>query len=378
MRRLGEEMMHRLALLVWALSGTVASASSKADWDACIALGDEAIRACSSIVSAPSEPQANIPIALFNRGLAYNARRLFKLAEKDFTAVIHQRPDHAKAYNNRAYSYVALAEAYGSYADRDYLGLALTDFTKAAELDSRYEPNLARFQKQMDAAAAAGLQVVFRALAKAFIDATSDPVTRSDKLSETPPLNKIRGEEVASDPEDKSDAASASGWRVVISKNDLEKLNGMRDIWSHIVPSTLLAELHHADARIATDAALVGKWSCRIVLPDWTYEWFDCRITGNSKRGLLFEKLTGSQRTAGWLYRDSEKRLIYLGSYFSPSTSSDEWSQPSMYDSSGLSKQNEVGVLSQIGSDRLRIEFPEPEMRHRFKIMELELASGIR
>jgi Domain of unknown function (DUF4893) len=60
-----------------------------------------------------------------------------------------------------------------------------------------------------------------------------------------------------------------------------------------------------------------GTWRCRTIkvgglLPLTIYPWFKCRITDGGA-GYVVEKLSGSQRSRGRLFTDSDTRLIYLG-----------------------------------------------------------------
>ena len=61
----------------------------------------------------------------------------------------------------------------------------------------------------------------------------------------------------------------------------------------------------------------VGAWTCRVIklggiLPLTVYPRFRCAITEDGK-GWLLSKITGSQRTTGYFYQESDTRLIYLG-----------------------------------------------------------------
>ena len=83
-----------------------------------------------------------------------------------------------------------------------------------------------------------------------------------------------------------------------------------------------------AAARPLGGETFLGDWRCRTIkaggrlLPLTVYGWFTCRV-GYGEDGLVFRKLTGSQRTAGTLwpiYPESGEgfpaRWIYLGAGF--------------------------------------------------------------
>ena len=62
---------------------------------------------------------------------------------------------------------------------------------------------------------------------------------------------------------------------------------------------------------------MVGDWQCRTTKlgkepPLTVYGWFKCRVTDDGS-GWMLDKTTGSQRTKGRFYTDSDERLTYLG-----------------------------------------------------------------
>ena len=82
------------------------------------------------------------------------------------------------------------------------------------------------------------------------------------------------------------------------------------------------------------------------------YDWFKCRVTDDGS-GWMLEKISGSQRTKGRFFTDNDKRLTYLGSFYS---------------SPGRSRRNtaagphsdQVGYAFRTGPQEWRIEFPAP------------------
>ncbi len=73
-----------------------------------------------------------------------------------------------------------------------------------------------------------------------------------------------------------------------------------------------------------TDFDMTGDWRCRTIkaggpAPLVVYGWFKCRVSDDGS-GWTLEKLTGSQRTKGRFFTDSDLRLTYLGSFMSPAT----------------------------------------------------------
>ncbi|RUU12019.1 DUF4893 domain-containing protein, partial [Mesorhizobium sp. USDA-HM6] len=85
------------------------------------------------------------------------------------------------------------------------------------------------------------------------------------------------------------------------------------------------AEVRELDALLAkplvafSDKDLTGNWKCRTIKagglsPLVIYGWFKCKVTDDGS-GWRLQKISGSQRTAGGFFDDSEKRAIYLGSF---------------------------------------------------------------
>lgn len=115
-------------------------------------------------------------------------------------------------------------------------------------------------------------------------------------------------------------------------------------------------------------ADLTGNWQCRVTKLDGpvslvVYSWFRCRITDDGS-GWRLEKLTGSQRTTGRFFTDSDTRLVYLGSgHYS-------YEQPLAYPQNN--ERDEVAYAYLLDDGRLRMEFPAPHLESKFDILELK------
>ncbi len=111
---------------------------------------------------------------------------------------------------------------------------------------------------------------------------------------------------------------------------------------------------------------VTGNWQCRTIkvgglLPLVVYDWFKCRVS-NDGPGWMLEKVSGSQRTKGRLYTESERRLIYLGSGFVAG-------EPAKPYGSGP-KNDKVGYAFLAGPKSWRIEFPAPYYESKLDILE--------
>ncbi|WP_159586626.1 DUF4893 domain-containing protein [Chelativorans xinjiangense] len=111
---------------------------------------------------------------------------------------------------------------------------------------------------------------------------------------------------------------------------------------------------------------MTGDWQCRTVKAGGlaalvVYDWFRCRV-GDDGSGWMLEKLSGSQRTKGRFFTDSDTRLTYLGAYFVAGDA------PPPYGSGPETDQ--AGYAFRSGEERWRIEFPAPARESKLDILE--------
>lgn len=107
-------------------------------------------------------------------------------------------------------------------------------------------------------------------------------------------------------------------------------------------------------------ATLPGRWDCRTVrfVEDpanfRVYGWFPCQIS-DLPQGLLLEKLGGSELTAGYLYPESETRMVYLGYAHGQSEPARDYPG-----AAGPAERRDAAILTQRGPDRLLLAKPDP------------------
>ena len=115
-----------------------------------------------------------------------------------------------------------------------------------------------------------------------------------------------------------------------------------------------------------------GKWRCQMIkvgsrseglLPIISYPPFKCRIREDGA-GWFMEKVSGSQRTSGYLYTDSDTRLIYLGAGSVNDDPQRKYNQEALY--------NEPAYVFRLGKNKLVFEFPAPEFESKFNVLVLE------
>ncbi len=114
------------------------------------------------------------------------------------------------------------------------------------------------------------------------------------------------------------------------------------------------------------DFDLTGNWQCRTIklggpAPLVVYGWFRCRVTDDGS-GWRLEKISGSQRTIGRFFTESDTALTYLGSFHVAGDTAAPYG-------SGLDS-DQVGRTFRDGEASWRIEFPLPRYESKFDILE--------
>lgn len=113
---------------------------------------------------------------------------------------------------------------------------------------------------------------------------------------------------------------------------------------------------------------MTGNWQCRTTklgktTPLVIYSWFKCRVTDDGS-GWMLEKISGSQRTKGRFFTESDTRLTYLGSGYIAGE------QPKKYGAGAES--DEVGYAYRTSKNSFRIEFPAPARESLLDVLELK------
>lgn len=94
------------------------------------------------------------------------------------------------------------------------------------------------------------------------------------------------------------------------------------------------------------------------------YPWFACSVEMTPGGDLILTKTTGSQRTRGLLYPDTDRRLVYLGAQ--------AWGDEADFPAYGrLPQRDQLGVFERIGAQRWRLVIPWPKQEAKLEILEL-------
>ncbi len=157
-----------------------------------------------------------------------------------------------------------------------------------------------------------------------------------------------------------------AGWQEQVSPADLDRLSHLSEI-----RDTALA---YAGRDVAVDRvmrpeghgvpanALTGNWRCRqIKLGGMTsaiiYDrWFTCSVRAE-RGGLMLEKSGGSQRFAGYLFPENGA-WVYVGASSARGEPRHTYSGASPALGAQVTPDDQVGLLTGIGDNRLRLEIP--------------------
>jgi tetratricopeptide (TPR) repeat protein len=118
-----------LSALLIAVASCVAHAQSQADKDSCVKKDpDEAIPACTRLITSEKLSQQELLIAFTNRGYAWGTKRDYDREIADYNEALRLDPRHAPAYNNRGL-------AWRNKGDHDR---AIADYNEALRLNPKY------------------------------------------------------------------------------------------------------------------------------------------------------------------------------------------------------------------------------------------------
>lgn len=120
---------------------------------------------------------------------------------------------------------------------------------------------------------------------------------------------------------------------------------------------------------------VAGSWRCRTIklggiTPYVVYGWFNCRIAMRGG-GLWLEKTSGSQRTAGFLY-PGEGGLVYLGASSVTGEPQHVYSGNGASAGAAATPDDQIGLLTAISSNHLRLEMPYPVQESTYDVLELK------
>jgi hypothetical protein len=172
-------------------------------------------------------------------------------------------------------------------------------------------------------------------------------------------------------------------WRGIVTAGDRDRYNRIDAAWDLALQQ---ARRQRGSGDLASTGDLVdpgagrpsvapppGDYRCRTVklgsqggedgLGYVVYGWFDCRIE-QTPNGLKFLKLTGSQRPAGLLFPENDRRMVLLGSMALAS-------EPPANSYGQRPDRDLIAVLERIGEARWRLVIPWPQYESNLDLIEL-------
>lgn len=174
-------------------------------------------------------------------------------------------------------------------------------------------------------------------------------------------------------------------WRKLVSPADAASLGRLDQAWrlgrAEAEEKGFASEVEALGPLVDPNAGQAGRlqpapgtYRCRAIklgsnapggLGYLEYPWFSCTVELTPGGDLVLTKTTGSQRTRGLLYPDTDRRLVFVGAQ---AWGSDETGFP-RYGQQPL--RDQVGVFERIGSNRWRLVLPWPKVDSKLEILEL-------
>ena len=174
-------------------------------------------------------------------------------------------------------------------------------------------------------------------------------------------------------------------WRQVASTADASLLGRLDQAWrlgrAEAEEAGFASEVERLAALVDPNAALPGRlqpapgtYRCRTIklgrrtegegLAYVAYPFFACSVELTPGGDLILTKTTGSQRTRGLLYPDSDRRLVYVGAQ--------AWGDEADFPDYGRNRErDQVGVLERIGDQRWRLVLPWPKQEAKLELLEI-------
>lgn len=163
-----------------------------------------------------------------------------------------------------------------------------------------------------------------------------------------------------------------AGWREQASPADINRLVQLPSIRMRAIHAAesypgqgdfnVLRAVLEPEARTVPARAMLGNWRCRQmklggISPYIVYDsWFACNIR-MVNGGLLFQKVTGTQRTIGFLYPE-QGSWIYLGASSARQEPWHNYSGRTPSIGAETTPDDQIGLLTGIGNNHLRLEIP--------------------
>lgn len=178
-------------------------------------------------------------------------------------------------------------------------------------------------------------------------------------------------------------------WRAVAADGDATRLTRLDDAWREALSEARAGgfgkDLQALGALVDPNAGQTGRlqpppgeYRCRTFKLGrmgeargeagtgyLAYPAFRCLVELTPGGDLILSKMTGSQRTRGLIYPDSDRRLVYLGAQ---AWGAGETGFPAYGEQP---QRDQIGVVERIGDNRWRLVLPWPKQESKLDILEL-------
>ena len=211
-------------------------------------------------------------------------------------------------------------------------------------------------------------------------DETVAPAPTAPPGSATPPTP-----ETPTAPPAEGVQGGTDDWRQVASAADASLLGRLDQAWrlarAEAEDAGFASEVERLGPLVDPNAALAGRlqptpgtYRCRTIklgrrvedqgLAYVAYPFFACSVELTPGGDLILTKTTGSQRTRGLLYPDTDRRLVYVGAQ--------AWGDEADFPAYGQNRErDQVGVLERIGDQRWRLVLPWPKQEAKLELLEI-------
>ncbi len=174
-------------------------------------------------------------------------------------------------------------------------------------------------------------------------------------------------------------------WRLVATAEDASRLGRIDQAWrlarAEADAGGFASEIEALGVLVDPNAALPGRlqpppgdYRCRTFkigsasgaeVVYVAYPWFRCTVELTVGGDLILTKATGSQRTQGLLYPDTDRRLVFVGAQ---AFGSRETGFPGYGEQAD---RDQIGVLERIGEQRWRLVLPWPRWEAKLELVEM-------
>lgn len=216
---------------------------------------------------------------------------------------------------------------------------------------------------------------------------TSDPdTTPSDGVTQPAPAGEPGAVPTTPTPPPATgEQGGTSDWRQVVSAADAANLGRLDQAWrlgrAEAEDKGFASQVEALGPLVDPNAGLTGRlqpapgnYRCRTIklgskteggLAYLAYPFFRCSVELTPGGDLVLTKTTGSQRTRGLLYPDTDNRLFFVGAQ---AWGMDETGFPTY---GQQPERDQVGVFERIGPERWRLVIPWPRVESKLEILEL-------